>query len=149
MSEVKDQGHILYPVSNRCTSFSFHINRTNHSWDMAKIVFDLEKTCPIFWKKTAVFCSDPMIGSHFIAQTSNFLLIDATAVTLVQGHQKVTQYICPDSYILCAKYLRFSWNGVDVRGKSCCGGGRGGRGGGGGGGGGRRGGECGENELKI
>ena len=44
MSEVKGQGHILYPVSNRSTSFSFHINRTNHSWDMAKIVFDLEKT---------------------------------------------------------------------------------------------------------
>ena len=42
MSEVNGQGHILYPVSNRCTSFSFLINQTNHSWDMAKIVFDLE-----------------------------------------------------------------------------------------------------------
>ena len=51
MSEVKGQGHILYPVSNRCTSFSFHINRTNHYWDMAKIVFDLEKTHPKFLKK--------------------------------------------------------------------------------------------------
>ena len=26
-----------------------------------------------------MFCSDPMSGSHFIAQTSKFLLIDATA----------------------------------------------------------------------
>ena len=43
----------LYPVSNQCTSFSFHINRTNHSWDMAKIVFDLEKTHPKFWRKFA------------------------------------------------------------------------------------------------
>ena len=43
MSEVKGQGHILYPVSNKYTYFSFHINRTTHSWDMAKIVFDLEK----------------------------------------------------------------------------------------------------------
>ena len=43
MSEVTGQGHILYPVSNRCASFSFHINRTSHSWDMAKIMFDLEK----------------------------------------------------------------------------------------------------------
>ena len=42
ISEVKGQGHILYPVSNQCTSFSFHINRTNNSWDMAQIVFDLE-----------------------------------------------------------------------------------------------------------
>ena len=50
-SEVKGQGHILYPVSNQCTSFSFHINRTNHSWDMAKIMFDLEKTHPKFLKK--------------------------------------------------------------------------------------------------
>ena len=36
MSEVKGQGHILYPVSNRCTSFLFHINRTNRSRDMTK-----------------------------------------------------------------------------------------------------------------
>ena len=43
MSEVKSQGHILYPVCNRCTSFLFHINWTNHSWDMTKIVFDLEQ----------------------------------------------------------------------------------------------------------
>ena len=90
-----------------------------------------------------------MNGSHFIAQTSKFLLIDATAVTLVQGHWTAMQYISPDPYILCAKYVRFSSNGFDVRGKSCCGGGRGGggRGGGGrGGGGGGRGGRGG-NEL--
>ena len=43
MSEVKSEGHILYPVSNQCTSYSFHINWTNHSWDMVKIVFDFEK----------------------------------------------------------------------------------------------------------
>ena len=78
-----------------------------------------------------MFCSDPMSGSHFIVQTSKFLLIVATAVTLGTGHLKVIQYISPDSYILCAKYQRFSWNGFDVRGKSCCGGGRGGGGGGG------------------
>ena len=53
-------------------------------------------------------CSDPMSGSHFIAQTSKFLLIDATTVTLGQGHGKVIQYISPDPYILCAKYLSFS-----------------------------------------
>ena len=70
-----------------------------------------------------MFCSDGMCGSYFIAQTSKFLLIDATAVTLGQGHGKVIQYISPDQYILCAKYLSFSWNGFDVRGKSCCGGG--------------------------
>ena len=28
----------------------FHINRTNHSWDMSNRVFDLEKTHPIFLK---------------------------------------------------------------------------------------------------
>ena len=43
--------HILYPVSNQCTSFSFHINRTNHSWDMAKIVFDLEKNTSKIFKE--------------------------------------------------------------------------------------------------
>ena len=78
-------------------------------------------------------CSGPMSGSHFIAQTSKCLLINATAVTLGQGQGKVTQYISPDPYILCAKYLRFSSNAFEVRlrGKSCCGGGRGRRGGGG------------------
>ena len=50
-NEVKGQGHILYPVFNRCTLLLFHINGTNHSWDMAKIVFDLEKTHPKFLKK--------------------------------------------------------------------------------------------------
>ena len=49
-----------------------------------------------------MFCGDPMSGFYFIAQTSKFLLIDATAVTLGQGHQKVIQYISLDSYILCA-----------------------------------------------
>ena len=52
MSEVKGQCHILYSVSNQWSSFSFHINGTNHSWDMAKIVFDLEKTHPKFAKIT-------------------------------------------------------------------------------------------------
>ena len=70
-----------------------------------------------------------MSGSHFIVQTSNILLIDATAATLDQGHRKVNQYISPDAYILCAKYLRFSPNGFDVRDKSCCRRGGGGRGG--------------------
>ena len=51
MSEVQDQGHIVYPVSNPCTSLSFHINRTNHSRDMSKRVFSLEKIHPIFLKK--------------------------------------------------------------------------------------------------
>ena len=46
--------------------------------------------------KAAMFCSDPMSGSHFIVQTSKFLLIDATAVTLGEGHGKVIQYITPD-----------------------------------------------------
>ena len=55
-----------------------------------------------------MFCSDPMPGSHFIAQTSKFMLIDATAVTLGQGQGKVIQYISPNPYILCAKYLRSS-----------------------------------------
>ena len=86
-----------------------------------------------------MFCSDPVSGSHFISQTSKFLLINATAVTLGQGNQKVIQYISPDSYILCAIYLRFSSNGFHVRDKSCCGGGCGGGGGGG----------CGGNELKT
>ena len=70
--------------------------------------------------------SDPISGSYFIAQTSKFVLINATAVTLGQGYGTVIQYISRDPYIICAKYERFSWNGIDVRGESLCGGGRGG-----------------------
>ena len=51
MGEVKGQGHIIHPVCNRCTSFSFHINQTNHFWDMTNRVFDLDKTHPKFSKK--------------------------------------------------------------------------------------------------
>ena len=51
MGEVKGQGHIIHPVSNRYTSFSFNINGTNHSWDMFNRVFDLEKTHRKFSKK--------------------------------------------------------------------------------------------------
>ena len=52
MGEVKGQGHIIYPVSNRCISFLFHINQAKHSWDMSNWVFDLEKTHPKFSQKT-------------------------------------------------------------------------------------------------
>ena len=65
-----------------------------------------------------------MSGSQLIVQTSNFFLMDATAVTLVQDHGKVIHYISPDLYILCTKYLRFSSNVFAVRGKSCWGSGR-------------------------
>ena len=37
MGAVIGRGHIVDPESNRCTSFSFHVNRTNHSWDMSNI----------------------------------------------------------------------------------------------------------------
>ena len=68
-----------------------------------------------------------MSGSHFIVQTSTFVLMDATAGTLCQGHQKVIQYISPDPYIVCPKYLRSSWNDFDMRGIIFWGGRRGGK----------------------
>ena len=56
---IQGQGHewsqrsrsYIVPSIQPCTSFSFHINRTNHSWDMAKIVFHLEKTHTKLFKK--------------------------------------------------------------------------------------------------
>ena len=42
MGVVKGQGHTIGPVSYWLTSFSFHINQTNHSWDRAVSKFDLE-----------------------------------------------------------------------------------------------------------
>ena len=48
--------------------------------------------------KAPKFCSDWLSHSHFILQTSKFMIINATAVTLGQGHWKVIQYIFPDLY---------------------------------------------------
>ena len=85
MGEVKGQGHIVHPVSNRCTSFSFYISRTNHSWDMYNKVFDTSEIFEGNLAKKRVsnippqpdddhdqsdiatkFCSDLLSGSHFI-----------------------------------------------------------------------------------
>ena len=52
MGEAKGRGGIVHPVYTRCTSFSFHVSWTNHSWDMANIVW---KIYPKFWKKNAKF----------------------------------------------------------------------------------------------
>ena len=73
-----------------------------------------------------MFGSDWITGSHFIVQTNKFVLINATAVALGQGHQEVIQYIFSEPYILCPKHLKFSSNGLNVRGKSCYSSGHGG-----------------------
>ena len=39
MGEAKGQCDIIDPVFDWCTSFLFHVNRINHSWDMANRVF--------------------------------------------------------------------------------------------------------------
>ena len=44
MVVVKGQGHTIGPVSYELTSFSFHINQTNNSWDRAILKFDIEKS---------------------------------------------------------------------------------------------------------
>ena len=57
---------IGHPVSNWYTSFSFHVNRTNLSWDMSNGMFDLEETRPKFKKKLA-----PVKFSNRISPKSN------------------------------------------------------------------------------
>ena len=42
MGVVKGQGHTICQVSYLLTSFLFHINQTNNSWDKAISKFDLE-----------------------------------------------------------------------------------------------------------
>ena len=42
MGVVKGQGHTIGPVSHQLTSFSFHTNQTNNSWDRTISKFDLE-----------------------------------------------------------------------------------------------------------
>ena len=42
MGVAKGQSHIVSPVSDEFTSFSFHTNQSNNSWDTAISKFDLE-----------------------------------------------------------------------------------------------------------
>ena len=44
MGMFKGQGHIVDPVSSWFTSFLFHINQINNSWDTAISKFYLEKS---------------------------------------------------------------------------------------------------------
>ena len=122
-------GPIVHPVSNRCTSFSFHINLTNHSWNMSNRVFDLKKTHPKFSKKiwqkrvsnrlppksnhdqrniSTKFLSDWLSGSHFILQTTTILFINVTAVTLGLGHQK-TSSTFSQTYTFFVQKLKRLW----------------------------------------
>ena len=55
--------------------------------------------------------SDGTSGCRFIMQTSQFSFIRAAAVILDQGQGNVSQYIFPDLYSLCPKYLRSNTNG--------------------------------------
>ena len=132
MGEVKGQGHIVHPVSNRCTSFLFNINRTNQSWDMANKVFDLEKIHPKFskkiWQKKEFLTEFHQNLNRWLTWPGRYsnqvlkwlvewfslnpadkqIFINVTAMTLGQSHQKVIQYIFPDLYFLCPKYLRLA-----------------------------------------
>ena len=109
-SKVKVTQLTQYPTNAEL--FSFHVHRTNYSWDMAKRVFDLEKHIWNFkknaWKisnrilpkfnqvmniKRGIVIksySSWMNGSYFIVQTSKFVIISATVVTLGQGQRNVT-----------------------------------------------------------
>ena len=43
-SWVRSKVKVTYCTQHPTDTFLFHINQTNHSWDMAKIMFDLEET---------------------------------------------------------------------------------------------------------
>ena len=51
------------------------------------------------------------------SENKHFFLINATAVTMGQGQRKVIQYISPDLYILCPKYVKFRINGFSWKAK--------------------------------
>ena len=77
MSEVKGQGHILYPVSNQCTSFSFHINQTNHSWALSPTALCLMKSVPSICERLGI--SSNFLAFHKLCNDGPFLVhIDAT-----------------------------------------------------------------------
>ena len=65
-----------------------------------------------------------MSSSHFIAQTSTFLLIDATAVTLGQGHGEVIQYISQTHIFFVPNIWGLAQTVLTWEAKVFCGGGR-------------------------
>ena len=65
MSEVKGQGHILYPVSNRCTSFLIHLNRT---W-IRPIILEIYGQKNIWpWKNTSIFFKENSPNKKFLTE---------------------------------------------------------------------------------
>ena len=73
MGEVKDQCHVVYPVFNRCTSFSFHVNRTNFSWDMSNNVWS--------WKAHPKF-----LGKNHQKVVSNRISLKSNqAISMTEG----------------------------------------------------------------
>ena len=92
----------------RISIFNRTLPKSNQVITMTRAI-KLPSCVVIRWVVLTLLCRQP-----------NFLLIDATAITLGQGHGKVIQYILPDLYILCPKYLRFSSNIFCMRGKSYC-----------------------------
>ena len=141
MREVKGIGRIVYPVPTNPLPFRFTLIgltipqiRPNESFTLKKHPKIRQKDAShrispsynqIISMTSATqlpsFCGDCMNGTHFIS-----LLVNATAVTLCQGHGKVIQNTSPDLYILWSKCLRCSVNGFGVRGKTRCAGGGGG-----------------------
>ena len=117
----KMQGQTFDPVSNWCTSFPFHINRTNYSWDLANSVWSWKNMSKIlkikFAKKnsnrippksnqvismpTIQLPSFVVIGWVALTLSSKILLINATAMTLGQGLKVTSRYISLDQYFLC------------------------------------------------
>ena len=90
--------------------------------------FDVTEICKKKFSKSVVI---GWVVLTLSCRQTIFLFINATAVTLGQGHRRVTQYIFPDVYFLYPKYQRFAqtvltWEAKVIEGS---GGGRG-RGGG-------------------
>ena len=47
---VKNQNHIVDPLSKQYTSIPLHVNQTYYGYDMANRVFDHKEIHPKFWK---------------------------------------------------------------------------------------------------
>ena len=114
MGDVKGQGHIVHPVSNWRTSFSFHINRTNHSWDMSNRVFDLDmRNFLRKFVKNRVFTRIPLKSNQVITMTRGLWLLRFVVIDWV-----VLTFSCRQAYFCLSMSQPWPWVKVTQRSSS-------------------------------
>ena len=88
MGVLKEQSHLVVPVSNWFASFSFHMNQTNNSWDTDKQI------CLINTTAVTLGQSHPLLSPDLYFFVQN---IKDLAQTALMWETKVIEAVAEDT----------------------------------------------------